>query len=91
METSRDEGVFDVFVSYRFKDGELISRKVADALKDMGYSVYHNTDRKHKGKFPKRLKRVIDKSKDFLLIVTENCLERLMADKDSGETDWVKE
>ena len=90
MELLRDE-IFDVFVSYRFRDGELISRKVADALKEMGYSVYHNTDRNHKGKFPERLKRVIDNSKDFLLIVTENCLERLIADKDSGATDWVKE
>ena len=90
MEVAKDE-IFDIFVSYRFKDGELISKKVANALKDMGYSVYHNTDRNHKGKFPDRLKRVISNSKDFLLIVTENCLERLIKDNDSGETDWVKE
>ena len=90
MEAFEDE-IFDIFVSYRFKDGELISKKVADALKDMAYSVYHNTDRNHKGTFPDRLKRVINNSKDFLLIVTENCLERLIADSNSGETDWVKE
>lgn len=90
METLSDE-IFDVFVSYRFKDGELISRKVADALKDMGYSVYHNSDRNHQGKFPDRLRRVIDNSRDFLLIVTENCLERLIADEDSDSPDWVKE
>lgn len=90
METLSDE-IFDVFVSYRFKDGELISRKVADALKDMGYSVYHNSDRNHRGKFPDRLIRVIDNSRDFLLIVTENCLERLIADEDSDSPDWVKE
>lgn len=90
MEALTDE-IFDVFVSYRFKDGELISRKVADALKDMGYSVYHNSDRNHRGKFPDRLRRVIDNSRDFLLIVTENCLERLIADKDSDSPDWVKE
>lgn len=90
MEVLIDE-FCDIFVSYRFKDGELISRKVADALKDMGYSVYHNTDRNHKGTFPDRLKRVISNSKDFLLIVTENCLERLIADSDPDSPDWVKE
>lgn len=91
MDISSDEEIFDVFVSYRYKDGELISRKVAEALKDMGYSVYHNSDRNHRGKFPDRLRRVIDNSRDFLLIVTENCLERLIADKDSDSPDWVKE
>lgn len=91
MDVSRDEEIFDVFVSYRYKDGELISRKVAEALKDMGYSVYHNSERNHKGKFPDRLRRVIDNSRDFLLIVTENCLERLIADKDSDSPDWMKE
>ena len=76
MEALANE-IFDVFVSYKFKkDGELISRKIADALKDMGYSVYHNSDRNPRGKFPDRLRRVIDNSRDFLLIVTENCLER---------------
>ncbi|MBQ6772874.1 MAG: toll/interleukin-1 receptor domain-containing protein [Synergistaceae bacterium] len=90
MEVLIDE-FCDIFVSYRFKDGELISQKVADALKDMGYSVYHNTDRNHKGTFPDRLKRVISNSKDFLLIVTENCLERLIADSDPDSPDWVKE
>ena len=90
MKSSNNE-IFDIFVSYRFKDGELISKKVANALKDMGYSVYHNTDRNHKGKFPERLKKAIDNSKDFLLIVTENCLERLVASNDPGEPDWVKE
>lgn len=83
--------IFDVFVSYRFKDGELISRKFSDALKDMGYSVYHNSDRNHRGKFPERLRRVIDNSRDFLLIVTENCLELLIANNDSDSPDWVKE
>ena len=63
MEASRDEireikdEIFDVFVSYRFKDGELISRNFANALKDMGYSVYHNSEKNHKGKFPDRLKK----------------------------------
>ena len=90
MELLKDE-IFDVFVSYRVKDGELISRKVANALKEMGYSVYHNTDKNHKGRFPDRLKRVIDNANDFLLIVTENCLERLIESSDSGGTDWVKE
>lgn len=86
-----DETFADVFVSYRFSDGELISRKVANALKDMGYSVYHNSDRNHRGKFPERLKTAIRKAKDFLLIVTKDCLSRLIADDASDGPDWVKE
>lgn len=90
MEVSENE-IFDVFVSYRFSDGELISKKFADALKDMGYSVYHNSEGNHKGRFPDRLKRVIDNAKDFLLIVTEKCLERLIDSTVSDGIDWVKE
>ena len=90
MKSSNNE-IFDIFVSYRFEDGELISKKFADALKDMGYSVYHNSDKNHKGKFPERLKRMIDSAKDFLLIVTEKCLERLIESTDSDGIDWVKE
>jgi len=86
-----DETFADVFVSYRFSDGELISRKVANALKDMGYSVYHNSDANHRGKFPERLKTAIRKAKDFLLIVTKDCLSRLIADDASDGPDWVKE
>ena len=48
MECEYNE-IFDIFVSYRCKDGELISKKVANALKEMSYSVYHNTDKNHKG------------------------------------------
>lgn len=86
-----DETFADIFVSYRFSDGELISRKVANALKDMGYSVYHNSDANHRGKFPERLKTAIRKAKDFLLIVTKDCLSRLIADDASDGPDWVKE
>lgn len=85
------EETFDIFISYRVKDGELISQKVANALKDMGFSVYHNTDKNHKGKFPDRIRIAVDNCKDFLLIVTENCLDRLVRDDNSGNPDWVKE
>ena len=88
---SLSKEIYDIFVSYRVKDGELISRKVADALKDMGFSVYHNTDKNHKGKFPERIRRAVDNCKDFLLIVTENCLDRLVRDDNLGNPDWVKE
>ena len=88
---SLSEEIYDIFVSYRVKDGELISRKVANALKDMGFSVYHNTDKNHKGKFPDRIRRAVQNCKDFLLIVTENCLDRLVRDDNSGNPDWVKE
>ena len=88
---SLSEEIYDIFVSYRVKDGELISRKVANALKDMGFSVYHNTDKNHKGKFPDRIRRAVQNCKDFLLIVTENCLDRLVRDDNLGNPDWVKE
>ena len=85
------EEIHDIFVSYSAKDGELISRKVANALHDIGYSVYHNTDKNHKGKLPERIRRAVENCKDFLLIVTENCLDRLVMDDNSGKPDWVKE
>ena len=85
------EEIFDIFVSYRVKDGEDISRRVANVLKEMGFSVYHNSYENHRGGFPERLRRVIGNSKDFLLIVTENCIDRLVKDDNSVDPDWVKE
>ncbi len=79
----------DIFISYK-NDGEgrnFAARICAD-LSKLGYSVYYNPHEQHAGSFPERLRAAIDDCRDFLLIVTAECLEQLMR---HDEVDWVRE
>ncbi len=81
--------LYNIFISYRTDPvGTLISQKISDDLKHMGYSVYHNSDRNHKGHFDERLRTTIENCKDFLLILSEECLAKLLRNED---VDWVRE
>ncbi len=79
----------DIFISYK-NDGEgnnFAARICADLAK-MGYEVYFNPNEQHAGSFPDRLKDAVNGCKDFLLIVTQPCLNQLMA---HAKIDWIRE
>lgn len=79
----------DIFISYK-NDGEgnnFAARICADLAKS-GYEVYFNPNEQHAGSFPDRLKDAVNWCKDFLLIVTQPCLDQLMA---HAKIDWVRE
>ena len=50
--------------------------------------MYYNPNEQHAGSFPERLKYAVESCKDFLLIVTQPCLEQLMK---HDKIDWVRE
>lgn len=88
-EAEKMEELYNVFISYRTDPvGQLISQRLADDLKSLGYSVYHNSDRNHKGRFDERLQKMIEGCQDFLLILSEECLKKLLR---SEPVDWVRE
>ena len=81
--------VYDIFISYR-NDGEGVNfaARLKGDLSKTGYTVYYNEHDKSSGKFPDILKTAIEGCNDFILILSSNCLERLMRNE---KIDWVRE
>ena len=79
----------DIFISYK-NDGEgrYFAEKLSNTLKDMGFSVYYNTDEHYAGNFPNRLREAVERCTDFLLVLTQACLDQL---KNYEKVDWVRE
>ena len=80
---------FDIFISYRNDgEGELFASQLKRDLTQAGFSVYFNETEKHSGSFPERLKAAIINCKDFLLVLSEGCINGLIANE---KIDWVRE
>ena len=79
----------DIFISYK-NDGEgrYFAEKLSNTLKEQGFSVYYNSDEQHAGSFPKRLSEAIENCKDFLLVLSQACLDQLIRYE---KVDWVRE
>ena len=83
------EEIFDIFISYRNDgEGDNFAARLKEDLSKAGYTVYYNEHEKSSGKFPDRLKTAIEGCNDFILILSCNCLERLMRNE---KIDWVRE
>lgn len=79
----------DIFISYKNDNaGNNFARRLKDDLERAGYSVYFNSDETGSGDFPERLKTAVRGCKDFLLIVSQRCLEQLLEHK---KVDWIRE
>ncbi len=79
----------DIFISYK-NDGEgrYFAEKVSNTLKEQGFSVYYNPDEQHAGSFPERLRKAVENCKDFLLVLSQACLDQLIRNE---KVDWVRE
>ena len=82
-------GKWDVFISYK-NDGEgrNFAARIRDDLVSRGYTAYYSPHERHAGSFPERLRKAVGSCEDFLLIMTQPCLDQLMA---HDEVDWVRE
>lgn len=79
----------DIFVSYKDDgEGRNFAGRLADKLKSMGYEVYYNPEEQYAGSFPDILREAVKACKDFVLIVTQSCLDQLMRHE---KVDWVRE
>lgn len=79
----------DIFISHK-NDGEgnnFAARLCAD-LEKLGYDIYYNPNEQHAGIFPNSLKKAVESCKDFLLILTQPCLEQFVR---HDKFDWVRE
>lgn len=79
----------DIFISYR-NDGcsNQFAHRLASDLTDLGYSVYFNPNEGRSDSFPDRLKNAVRACKDFILVLSPGCMERLQRD---DAVDWVRE
>ncbi len=79
----------DIFISYK-NDGEgnNFAARLEAALSAKGYTVYFNPNEQHAGSFPERLRQAVEGCSDFLIILTQKCLDSLMQ---HNKIDWVRE
>ncbi len=79
----------DIFISYKNDNaGNNFARRLKDDLENRGFSVYFNTDEMGAEDFNERLLSAIHSCKDFVLIVSQECLNQLLAHK---KVDWIRE
>ena len=74
-----------IFISYRRQNGEFLGKILYDELTRNGYSVFFDIESMRSGRFNEQLYEKIEKSDDFLLILTPNCLDRC-----KNSDDWVR-
>lgn len=79
----------DIFISYKNDNaGNNFANRLVEDLEEGGYSVYFNSHEQRGGKFPERLRENIMRCKDFVLIVSQGCLDQLLR---HDTVDWIRE
>ena len=79
----------DIFISYRNDpEGKAIGRAIKSILEKNNYSVYFNPDEQKNDTFPEELREAVLNCKDFVLLMTQGCLNRLLEDL---PVDWLRE
>ncbi|XP_055631025.1 NAD(+) hydrolase sarm1 isoform X2 [Toxorhynchites rutilus septentrionalis] len=77
----------DVFVSYRRSNGSQLASLLKVHLELRGFSVFIDVERLEAGKFDNNLLQSIRHAKHFLLVLTQDALERCVDDAEGK--DWV--
>ncbi|MBR5271996.1 MAG: toll/interleukin-1 receptor domain-containing protein [Clostridia bacterium] len=79
----------DIFISYRNDGvGNNFATRIANDLRNSGYSVYFNPDETRSGNFPQRLKQAIIGCKDFICIVTDDYISQLIS---NNKVCWIRD
>lgn len=79
----------DIFISYKNDNaGNNFASRIKEDLEASGYSVYFNSDESGSGDFPERLREAVKSCKDFVIVVSQKCLEQLIA---YNKVDWIRE
>ncbi|MCQ2468009.1 MAG: toll/interleukin-1 receptor domain-containing protein [Clostridia bacterium] len=74
-----------IFISYRRSTGENLAHLLYYRLQNDGYNVFYDIEEMRSGKFNEQLYEKIEECEDFLLVLSENALDRC-----SNENDWVR-
>lgn len=77
--------MYDIFISYRRDGGHEMARLLYEHFKNMGYDTFFDFEELKSGHFDKNLYKFIEESKNFLLVLPANALERC-----ENENDWLR-
>lgn len=80
-----ETGAYDVFISYRRGNGRDIARLLQQGLERAGLSVFFDLEEITDGKFNEALYGSIERSKNFILLLTDGAMKRC-----ANEGDWVR-
>lgn len=76
----------DIFISYRRHGGIDIARNIWSALRERNYYSFFDLDAIREGEFPEIIYQNITRSDNFVIILTQDSLEKCIA----SECDWVR-
>lgn len=74
-----------IFISYRRESGREIARNIYERLSLVGYNTFFDYDSMRNGMFNSQIFTAIDQCSDFIIILTNNSLERC-----NDKEDWVR-
>ncbi len=79
----------DIFISCRYDGtGDNFAARLANDLEGFGYSVYFDPNEAYTQDFPSHIQDAIRDCQDFILILSAECIDRLIANE---PVDWVRE
>ncbi|MBI1917167.1 MAG: protein kinase [Planctomycetes bacterium] len=76
---------FDVFVSYRRKSGAEVARAIVERLQQKDVHAFLDVDALNAGPFDERLLDTIERTPNFVIILSEGSLDRC-----GDEDDWLR-
>lgn len=79
--------VTDVFISYRRSNGSMLASLLKVFLQLRGFSVFLDIEKLSAGKFDEGLLASVVASKNFILVLTPNALDRCIGDV--TKKDWI--
>ncbi|BFZ18626.1 hypothetical protein BsWGS_21665 [Bradybaena similaris] len=77
----------DVFISYRRSNGSQLASLLKVHLQLRGFTVFIDIEKLRAGKFDESLLESVRQAKNFIIVLTQNSLDRCMADEE--KKDWV--
>ena len=79
----------DIFISYKNDgSGNQFAARLCQDLERIGYGVYFNSNEERAHNFPERIARAVTECRDFILILSQGCLDQLIR---HDTVDWVRE
>ncbi|XP_050726423.1 NAD(+) hydrolase sarm1-like isoform X6 [Eriocheir sinensis] len=87
QDSSSLDKTLDVFISYRRSNGSHLASLLKVDLQLREFSVFIDVERLKAGKFDNNLLNSIRQAKNFLLVLTQNALDRCIGDTECK--DWV--
>ncbi len=80
-----DNMKYDAFISYRRENGSLMAKLLQEKLRGRRLRAFYDRDELQSGKFNEKIYTSIAESKNFILILSKDALDRC-----KDEEDWVR-